>query len=466
MGLGHIIRSLALARMLKPHFECHFAIQNPPKNLLSQIKGYADGLIELPKSDSILEEAKHLCKEHLTSKEIVVLDGYHFDTEYQKIIKKSGCQMVCIDDIHDKHFLADAIINHSGGIQKEQYSAEDYTKFYLGLDFVLLRKPFLKAAQNRFQPNAHPIAFVCLGGADPKNDTVQVLRRLEAASRTKQCYVVIGGAYKYRAELENFISKSTLQVTILENICATRMIDVMRLCSLAITSPSTIAIEYLSIGGELYLYQTADNQVGLFNYLIRSQMAFEFKKIAIISPDKRALALKKQIGELDGKSAERLMNIFRELEKKLHYKIRRAHIGDMMTFFNWVNDTQTRKQSFSQKTISLKEHKEWFSNKIFSAQCYLYILEFKGIPVGQIRFDLEEQTVLSYSVASKFRGRGFGTYLLEKGIERIQKDSELTQPIIGYVKKENIASNKTFTRLGFKKKEAGTVSNTFVYSSH
>lgn len=466
MGLGHIVRSLALVRMLKSDFDCHFAIQNPPEHLLSQIKGSCDGFIQIPESMSILEEADYLCEKHLTGNEIVVLDGYHFDTAYQKIIKKSGCQVVCIDDIHDKHFVADAIINHSGGIKKEQYSAEDYTEFHLGLDYVLLRKPFLEGAKNRLKLNAHPIAFVCLGGADPKNDTVKVLKELEDSRRAKQCYVVIGGSYQHRVELEKFLSKTTLEITVLENICATRMIDIMRICSVAITSPSTISIEYLSIGGELYLYRTANNQKDLFNHLIESQLAFDFKNLGMITPEQLALALQNQRAKLDGRSEERLLKVFRQLAQKLHYKIRRAHMGDLMTFFKWANDAQTRKQSFCQNKISLEDHKKWFLEKLFSAQSYLYLLEYDGTPVGQIRFELEEQTVLSYSVAPEFRGRGFGNYLLEKGIDRFQKDSELTQPIIGFVKKENVPSNKAFTRLGFKKEKAKTIKNAFIYSSY
>ena len=42
---------------------------------------------------------------------IVVLDGYHFDTNYQTKIKQKGCKLVCIDDLHDKHFVADIIIH-------------------------------------------------------------------------------------------------------------------------------------------------------------------------------------------------------------------------------------------------------------------------------------------------------------------------------------------------------------------
>ncbi|MDB4727952.1 UDP-2,4-diacetamido-2,4,6-trideoxy-beta-L-altropyranose hydrolase [Saprospiraceae bacterium] len=464
MGLGHIVRSLALVRMLKSNFNCHFAIQNPPKGLLPQIKGYCKGLIELPTTNLLIEEAKYLCEHHLTGREIVVLDGYHFGTEYQQIIKNSGCKVVCIDDIHDKHFVADAIINHTGGITEDHYSKEDYTQCHFGLNYALLRQPFLEAAKNRFSPNAHPIAFVCLGGADPKNDTLKVLKRLETTETVKQCYVVIGAAYLHRKELEVFISKSKLGITLLENICATRMIDIMRICSVAITSPSTISIEYLSVGGDLFLYQTADNQNDLFNYLTLNQLAFNFNELPPKDKKNLASARVRQQEILDGKSGQRLLKVFLNLEKVLHCKIRQADINDMMTLFEWKNEEETRQQSLSTQTISFAEHKRWFFQKLSSEDCRIYILEYKGQPVGQIRFDIQNNTVLSFSVDPNARGKGFGTYLLETGIKQLKKDTHFTKPIIGYVKEGNIASNKSFTKLGFQRTQAQAYENVYVYA--
>lgn len=464
MGLGHIVRSLALLKMLENNFDCFFAVQDPPKNLLPQIKGYCDQIIELPKTNHLEKEAQKLCEGYLTGNEIVVLDGYHFGTKYQEIIKRRGCKIVCIDDIHDVHFLADVIINHAGGIQKEQYSAEDYTQFYLGFDYTLLREPFLEAAKNRLSPNDYSIPFICLGGADPENATLIILKQLEEMDTIEQCYVVIGGAYLHKKELEEFMICSRLKIVILENICASRMIEIMRTCSIAITSPSTIALEYLSIGGDLYLYPIAANQKFLFDFLTQKGIAFDFNQFPIINKEKRSMARDIQKKEFDGKSKERLLKIFEGLEQEIFCEIRRANKEDMKIFFEWANEEKTRRQSFSSLPIRMEEHIDWFFKKLFSTESYLYVLEFKGVPVGQIRFDLDKKTVLSFSVGSSFRGKGLGIILLKKGIEQIQKDRKDANPIIGYVKKDNIASNKVFSRLGFQKEKALEKEMAYTYS--
>src|SRR4030095_2375161 len=82
----------------------------------------------------------------LKGDEIVVLDGYNFKTTYQQQIKSKGCKLVCIDDIHAYHFVADVVINHAPGIDAKQYSCEAYTQLYLGTKYVLLKKIFLDEA--------------------------------------------------------------------------------------------------------------------------------------------------------------------------------------------------------------------------------------------------------------------------------------------------------------------------------
>ncbi len=58
---------------------------------------------------------------------IVVLDGYHFGTNYQKQIKLKGAKLVCIDDMHDKEFVADLIINHIPRITPQDYNVQPFT---------------------------------------------------------------------------------------------------------------------------------------------------------------------------------------------------------------------------------------------------------------------------------------------------------------------------------------------------
>ena len=68
----------------------------------------------------------------------MVLDNYFFTTDYQRAIKHKGCRLVCVDDMHDKHYVADVVINH-GQTNPALFDVEFYTRLCLGFDWALLR---------------------------------------------------------------------------------------------------------------------------------------------------------------------------------------------------------------------------------------------------------------------------------------------------------------------------------------
>src|SRR5215472_8000900 len=112
IGLGHISRCCALADMLKGDFEVYFYTRATSEPILEGVKKYCVGVFILNDAISYEEEAVQWIKP-LKGDEIVVLDGYDFITYYQQKIKDKGSKLVCIDDIHACHFVADALINHA-----------------------------------------------------------------------------------------------------------------------------------------------------------------------------------------------------------------------------------------------------------------------------------------------------------------------------------------------------------------
>jgi RimJ/RimL family protein N-acetyltransferase len=71
------------------------------------------------------------------------------------------------------------------------------------------------------------------------------------------------------------------------------------------------------------------------------------------------------------------------------------------------------------------------------------------LPVGQIRFDIDQEVVdINYSLDLIARGRKWGVKLLELGINKI-RESAKGKMIQGRVKKSNPASRRIFLNLGF-----------------
>ena len=141
IGYGHFIRTLALADILSAEFDCVFYTAEPNPYQIGEMQKVCSyvSLPEASKFETFLAA--------LDGTEIVVLDNYFYTTDYQREIKARGCKLVCIDDVHDMHYVADAVINHAPGTHESQFCKEDYTKLYLGPDYLLLRKEFREATR-------------------------------------------------------------------------------------------------------------------------------------------------------------------------------------------------------------------------------------------------------------------------------------------------------------------------------
>src|ERR1044072_5150725 len=126
IGMGHVVRSLALADMIRQDFDIVFAIQQPGDEVLKMIHQVTETVIHLPVTADYSDDSLRFC-EYLDSEQIVVLDGYHFRTAYQEAIRKKGCKLVAIDDLHAWHHVADLVLNHADGVEHGFYSTEEYT---------------------------------------------------------------------------------------------------------------------------------------------------------------------------------------------------------------------------------------------------------------------------------------------------------------------------------------------------
>lgn len=454
MGLGHVIRSLALAEMLNGTFQCIYLTKNLASGLVQLIEKTGIETIPLPTSKNILEEAKFITEKYLSSKDIIVLDGYHFGTDYQEIIKGSQAKLVCIDDIFAQPFLADVIINHAGGITPHDYQGTAFTQYFLGIPYALLRKPFRQAAEGRAKFSENTGLFICLGGADPQNDTLGVLKVLEEKEIAQPIFVITGNAYLHLEALNDFGLKTSLQLQFLQNLSAEEMVATMQKTSIGIVSPSTIALEYLSVGGDLYLKIIADNQHDVFKYLVSSGLAFDFKDFKNIDQSKleSAKALKQSV--LDGKSQERFLKIFKQLEAEIKLQIRQAFSSDLLTYFDWTNEEGVRANSINSEPIALDDHKVWFSHKINNADTRMFLLGTPTKLIGQVRFEIKGNTAtINYSIDKNARGQGWSKPLLKKAMQELCFQKPTISRIEGVVKISNIASLKVFEGLNFQMAE-------------
>ena len=84
IGFGHVTRCLALADMLKDQFECIFATRYLNEYIIEEIKKSCFSYIKLKEGHN---EHYDEFLSFISKGDIVVLDNYFYDTDYQKQIK-------------------------------------------------------------------------------------------------------------------------------------------------------------------------------------------------------------------------------------------------------------------------------------------------------------------------------------------------------------------------------------------
>lgn len=130
--------------------------------------------------------------------------------------------------------------------------------------------------------------------------------------------------------------------------------------------------------------------------------------------------------------------------------LRPAEMDDCQLIWEWANDPEVRRQSFSPEYIPWEKHVAWYRNIMASSDCDLFIVCNSGNePIGQVRFECSnESAVISGSVDRRHRNLRFASAVIKGACCRVFKKKRISV-IDAYVRPENIMSVKLLERAGF-----------------
>jgi UDP-2,4-diacetamido-2,4,6-trideoxy-beta-L-altropyranose hydrolase len=451
-GLGHLYRLFALAEFYRESFDIIFVCRAD-----SQIdvipKTYKSILI--PLQVTIGNEPQWLRETFDVKQSIIIADGYHFNAEYQSIIKEKGFKLIYIDDLVSGHQYADVVVNHSLGIDATDYKGEPYSKYALGPAYAMLRPSFIEAVEKQRKIHSFDTVIVCFGGADPLNLSMAAVSALLNCPEFSKINVVLGAAYANKAIFALY--KSHPKVQIFQNLSESELVQLMQSSNFGIAPSSNILYELCAVKMPLLTGHYAENQMRLYKGCIESGIAYGAGDISKFESRDFEVLIKRmlfegnlskyvdaQIKMFDNKIKERFLNLI----DSINY--RRAGGEDMMLLYEWANDRITRENSYNSEPILLETHKVWFERKLKETGSCIFIVEMDNQPAGMVRYDAQgENAVISIIVAEDFRGKGLAAEFL-KGTSSL-KDTQCYANIFAYVKKQNNASAKAFEKAGYNK---------------
>lgn len=132
-------------------------------------------------------------------------------------------------------------------------------------------------------------------------------------------------------------------------------------------------------------------------------------------------------------------------------KLLLATQDDMDLLYEWANDEEVRKNSFSTEKIAYENHVTWFHRLLERNDCRQYIYYIDDIAVGQIRVTAEgDKAEIGYSICASARKKGYSKKMLELLRIQIKQDMPEVRTLVAKVKTDNIASKRVFEGLGYK----------------
>ena len=256
-GYGHLNRLLAFAEQLNDIYKIEFVFTHKaPIN-------FQFSYFTLNESNSTIEEINNLSQKIDYQQTALVLDGYHFNQDYQKKLKHklNKLKLIYVDDLAGKQNYADIIINHAPGAKSTHYQISNQSTLLLGIKYLMIRKEFLNQNEN-VTKSVEGSIFICFGGIDKENWTKYFVNQLAKVDKIKKINVVLGEGYKHSLSwLKNDKVRSYQELSPLE------IKKEMQKSKLLIISSSTISLEALTLNKKFVSVKTAANQKYIFQGL-------------------------------------------------------------------------------------------------------------------------------------------------------------------------------------------------------
>lgn len=267
VGLGHLIRSLALANYLNEKFTIIFVLNEIPNYDLTILKNSGFTYI-------FLKSIQQLNPDHYENSEIifdlngviktsdiVVLDGYRFGSNYRKQCKKQCFKVICIEDYVNGIYPVDLVISPS----PSKLVFPEANESFSGIENSLIRP---EISNNKFQyirdPNSVLISF---GGSDSFNLSPIYAKAVLSQTNYKLTIIMTELFCQTNLNQINKIkNKFNKRVTINSNVNAFEINKLMRESNKIICTASVTIVEAAICGITPIFGWLSENQMSYYDF--------------------------------------------------------------------------------------------------------------------------------------------------------------------------------------------------------
>jgi UDP-2,4-diacetamido-2,4,6-trideoxy-beta-L-altropyranose hydrolase len=279
LGTGHIMRMIALAQAyIKRGGHVIIASANCPASMIDRVR--ASGIeyrmlteCELGDVNDVQQTIEIITK---SQADWIILDGYHFNEPYQQQLSNYSFKVMIVDDYgHCRNWNCDAILNQNLGAEHwpRGNTINPNTQWLMGSHFALIREEFLQSisqAEEKKHPFRHIV--ITLGGSDPDNVTLLILKAIEnATNHPLEIKVLIGGANHNIKSIQGYAQSSKHTIHILVNV--SDMPSIYEWADAVISAGGSTCWEWLAYGLPGAVVTIANNQKKIVDELSQRHIA-------------------------------------------------------------------------------------------------------------------------------------------------------------------------------------------------
>jgi UDP-2,4-diacetamido-2,4,6-trideoxy-beta-L-altropyranose hydrolase len=489
LGAGHLMRCLALAdELLARGARTWFLCSSLPESLREVVSTHGHQLVLVGENEeaheplNVRRDALHTAHWIVSGPghvDVFVVDHYGLDQEWESRIRPHTRALMAIDDLPDRPHESDLVLDQNLTAEEGAaawMSAESSCALLGGPQYALLRPEFA-GARSRAQVRKGPLRriLVSFGGSDTTNVVHVVVEALRRFAPLRVDLVL--GESRSPSEDLSADAAGGVEWSVHRQLDAARLAELMLAADLAIGGGGVMTWERCCLGLPTLGISLAENQRRVLHNGHRKQFLVDLGDAGVVTagqivevlqglarqPDRRAAMSEAAFRETDGRGAGRVADAVVVLPETRRATVLRleelclrpTNAEDVYLYYSWTNDAEVRRQSFASTPIPLEDHCEWFTRKLADPRVRLYVLERRGLPLGQIRFEVVEHGArINYTVDAACRGQGMGTQLLRRGSAQLFRDMEEVEYVFGLVKNDNLPSLRSFHAAGFSESKA------------
>ena len=207
IGLGHLIRCLAVAKELQKQNQIIFATTKD--DMSSYIKEAGFEIIFKEKDETEEKYLKRL--NYIILPDIVVIDKkYPYSPNCMHHFKQNNIKVIMIDNVCEGLSKCDEIIFPNAhldkSVLKKCLSEKQINQVKTGPEYVILRDEILALkGKINYSINNPQNIVVTTGGTDPEGVLLKLIPWLKKMNLKVNIIILIGQAFKYKNELEKLI---------------------------------------------------------------------------------------------------------------------------------------------------------------------------------------------------------------------------------------------------------------------